>query len=192
MTGHICTWTLSTQQMVLHDYRESHSINFPASFRAQTKHYGTKMSNPTYWLKKFYYSHAYSFLLTTCSILLIKNAFYFANPLVTNGNDGFGKCRRSFDIYLQTVLLTFLMVKAAHINESFFTDWNSPKLEMAQNYRIKSACTPFAGFVGSSKSKSWRLHARFVNRVYFTNRYTHTRKGIQRYSSVSNLGHINM
>lgn len=54
MTWQICTWTLSSQQMVLHDYQESRYINFPASFRAQTKHYETKMSNPMYQLKKFH------------------------------------------------------------------------------------------------------------------------------------------
>lgn len=63
MTWQICTWTLSSQQMVLHDYQESHYINFPASFRVQTKHYETKMSNPMYSLKN---PTKFSFLLSTC------------------------------------------------------------------------------------------------------------------------------
>lgn len=128
MTWQICTWTLSSQQIVLHDYQESRYINFPASFRAQTKHYETKMSNPMYQLKNFCHIQLLAKYMFKGLLVPIENVSLLCEsewhktisskwgaifspmkyqPSTANGSDEFRKRKRNFNIYFQTVLLTF-------------------------------------------------------------------------------------
>lgn len=161
MTWQICTWTLSSQQMVLHDYQESHYINFPASFRVQTKHYETKMSNPMYSLKN---PTKFSFLLSTClsddtanrkclflwvhvpqyDILQKWSSFFFprnislAWPTKQHWIEKMWKKLQYLFSDCAAHLLILKAMKAVHTNKSFYMGWNSYKFQMAQN-TIKSA-----------------------------------------------------